>query len=75
MPTVYHGRVGASESVCGSTTRWGTGMIASGSTFRPHPGRVTVNCPVCRMLYSQGRIQNLKKEGAQGVRGLAPRIF
>ena len=25
--------------------------------------------------YLQGRIQDLKKEGAQGVRGLAPKIF
>ena len=31
---------------------WGTGMIASSSTFRPHPGRVTGISPVCHMLYS-----------------------
>ena len=33
----------------------GTGMIASSSTFRPHPGRVTEICSVCRMLYSMVR--------------------
>ena len=30
--------------------KWGTGMIASSSTFRPHPGRVTgiyVSSVVC----------------------------
>ena len=37
--------------------KWGTGMIASSSTFHPHPGRVTGICFVCRMLYLRADCQ------------------
>ena len=34
---------------------WGTGLIASSSTFYPHLGRVTGICSICHMLYNMVR--------------------
>ena len=36
---------------------WGTGMVASNSTSRPHMGRVTGICSVCRRLHSKGGLR------------------